>query len=95
MADVLDDPTEQLLTTSESATLAGVTVTAICNWANPKRGFFVQVGTGPDGKPQFERRHLEPAGLNERGKPLYRLLDIARAEKATRQRAGRVHRVAA
>jgi hypothetical protein len=53
------------------------------------------VGTDPDGKPQFERRHLEPAGLNERGKPLYRLLDIARAEKATRQRAGRVHRAAA
>lgn len=89
MTDVPDNPADQLLTTTEAATLAGVGVTTICNWANPERGFFVQVGE-KDGKPVMERRHLEPAGLNERNKPLYRLLDVARAEHATRRRAGRV-----
>lgn len=33
---------------------------------------------------------LEPAGLDERGRPLFRQLDAARAEKATRAKAGRV-----
>lgn len=32
---------------------------------------------------------LEPAGLDTQGRPLYRQLDIARAEAATRRRAGR------
>lgn len=36
------------------------------------------------------RGHLEPAGLDERGHPLYRLADVARAERATRDRALRL-----
>ncbi|OSZ58680.1 MerR family transcriptional regulator [Streptomyces pharetrae CZA14] len=33
------------------------------------------------------RGHLSPAGLDERGRPLYALADLARAELATRERA--------
>jgi len=33
------------------------------------------------------RGHLAPAGLDERGRPLYRPTDLARAELATRARA--------
>ncbi|MEV8245018.1 MerR family transcriptional regulator [Streptomyces rochei] len=33
------------------------------------------------------RGHLQPAGLDERGRPLYALADLARAERATRDRA--------
>lgn len=36
------------------------------------------------------RRILEPAGLDERGRPLYRHLDVALAERSTRDRAHRV-----
>lgn len=32
---------------------------------------------------------IEPAGLDERGRPLYTQLGIAQAEARTRQRAGR------
>lgn len=33
------------------------------------------------------RGHLAPAGLDDRGRPLYALADLARAERATRARA--------
>ena len=33
-----------------------------------------------------ERGLIEPAGLDENSRPLYRLADIARAERQTRQR---------
>ncbi|MFJ4515213.1 MerR family transcriptional regulator [Streptomyces sp. NPDC088816] len=36
------------------------------------------------------RGHLEPCGLDESGHPLYALADLARAEKATRNRALRL-----
>ncbi|MFJ9895257.1 MerR family transcriptional regulator [Streptomyces sp. NPDC091280] len=36
------------------------------------------------------RGHLDPAGLDDQGHPLYALVDIARAEKATRKRALRL-----
>lgn len=36
------------------------------------------------------RGHLDPAGLDDQGHPLYALTDIARAEKATRDRALRL-----
>ena len=36
------------------------------------------------------RGHLAAAGLDERGHPLYRLADVARAELATRARALRL-----
>lgn len=29
---------------------------------------------------------IEPSGLDEKGRPLYRLADIAKAERSTRQR---------
>jgi DNA-binding transcriptional MerR regulator len=35
------------------------------------------------------RNLLTPAGLDPRGRPLYRQLDAARAEAATRSKAGR------
>lgn len=36
------------------------------------------------------RGHLTPAGLDEHGRPLYALTDLARAEHATRSRALRL-----
>lgn len=36
------------------------------------------------------RGHLEPAGLDDHGHPLYDLRGLARAEKATRDRALRL-----
>lgn len=35
------------------------------------------------------RGKLTPAGLDHRGRKLYRLLDVAKAERATRKRARR------
>jgi hypothetical protein len=37
-----------------------------------------------------KRGHLQPAGLDDRGRPLYALADLARAEHATRGRALRL-----
>lgn len=37
------------------------------------------------------RGHLEPAGLDEHGKPLYRPEDVYRAEKAVRDRSIRTN----
>ncbi|MBZ6175581.1 MerR family transcriptional regulator [Streptomyces olivaceus] len=36
------------------------------------------------------RGHLERSGIDERGRPLYTLVDLARAERATRPRALRL-----
>lgn len=36
-----------------------------------------------------ERGHLEPAGLTAKGRPLYRWIDVAKAERATRDHARR------
>lgn len=33
------------------------------------------------------RGHLKPSGLDERGRPLYRLIDVLRVARDTRQRA--------
>lgn len=41
---------------------------------------------------QWVRRgKLAPSGLDERGRKLYRLLDVAKVERATRDRARRRH----
>ncbi|MDH6126752.1 MerR family transcriptional regulator [Kitasatospora sp. GP82] len=41
---------------------------------------------------QWKRRgKLAPAGLDEKGRPMYRRLDIALAERSTRERAGRTY----
>ena len=66
MADAVDP--FALITASQAAAYANVSVQAIVNWR--KRG------------------HLQPAG-QRRGRPLYRLLDVAKAEYATRKRARR------
>lgn len=36
------------------------------------------------------RRHLQPAGLDDDNRQLFRLADVAKAEKATRRRALRL-----
>jgi hypothetical protein len=66
-----------LLTAKEAAGYAGVTIPVICKWR--------------------ERGHLPVAVdehgaeiRDERGRPRYRLLDVAKAENATRQRAERM-----
>lgn len=47
-------------------------------------------GVTPDAIWQWKRRgRIKPDGLDERGRPLYSQLTIARAEAATRRRAGR------
>jgi DNA-binding transcriptional MerR regulator len=69
------DP-DALITASQGAELAGVTVAAVCNWVT--------------------RGYLKPAQRNGRtvkdgrGRPLYRLLDVAKAEAATSKAARRV-----
>lgn len=68
MADVLD--VDALLTATEAAAYAKVSVQAIVNWRN--------------------RGHLKVAAWDDTtGLPLYRLLDVAKAEHATAKRARR------
>ena len=55
-----------LVTTTEAASIAGVSVAAISKWK--------------------DRGLIDPSGLDERGKPLYRLADIIKAERTTRRR---------
>ena len=68
-----------LLTATEAATYAGVTVGAICNWR--ARGY-LPVATSSQGR---EIR-------DGRGRPKYRLLDVAKAEQATKERAEKMSR---
>lgn len=58
-----------LITTTQAATLCGVGVTAIRNWAH--------------------RGTITAAGIDHQGRKLYRLIDIAKAERATRTKARR------
>lgn len=41
------------------------------------------------------RGHLAPVAHDDRGRPLFRPVDVIRAEKATRERARRTHRAMA
>ena len=66
MSDVPDP--FALVTASEAALYADVTVQAIVNWRNQGR--------------------IEVSGTKN-GRPAYRLLDVAKAEHATRKRARR------
>lgn len=68
-----------LLTATEAAAYAKVTVAAICNWR--VRGY-LPVATDDEG------REIRDA----RGRPRYRLLDLAKAENATKQRGDRMAR---
>ena len=66
-----------LLSATEAARYVGKSVNVIVNWRN--RGW-LPVATDAKGN---EIR-------DERGRPRYRLLDVAKAENATRQRAERM-----
>ena len=68
-----------LLTAKEAAGYAGVTIAVICKWR--ERGH-LPVATDAQGN---EIR-------DERGRPRYRLLDVAKAENATRQRGEQMAR---
>ena len=47
-------------------------------------------GVTPDAIRQWASRgQLQAAGIDHRGRKLYRLIDVAKAERATRKRAGR------
>src|SRR5579859_5990677 len=84
------DP-DALLTASQGAVYCDVTLAAFCNWTS--RGYrneagehvYLRPATRPDGTPRRnEHRHL-----------LYRLIDIAAAEAATSEAAGRLNFLAA
>lgn len=79
-----------LITSSEASHLAGVSVAAICNWR--ERGY---LAPDPDHPGKQKRVHLTPAGHDRRNRPLYRWIDVAKAEHATRTRARRTYPTAA
>jgi DNA-binding transcriptional MerR regulator len=66
LAVLMPEGINTLITSTEAASIAGVTVSTIRTWK--------------------ERGLISPAGLDERNRPLYRLADIAQAERKTRQR---------
>jgi hypothetical protein len=67
-----------LLSATEAAAYTGKTVAAICKWR--ERGY-LPVATDAEGNE-----------IRDRGRPRYRLLDVAKAENATRQRAEQMAR---
>ncbi|AZV00786.1 HTH DNA-binding protein [Gordonia phage Kiko] len=69
---------DSLITTQEAAALCGVSAATIRTWAN--RGYVDTQGVG---------RRLEPKGRDRQGRNLYLLLDVAKAENATRMRRAR------
>lgn len=69
---------DTLVTASEAAQLCGVTVAAISNWAS--RGYTKRDGT---------KTTLAATDTDRHGRKLYRILDVAKAERATRDRARR------
>ena len=70
------NPADALLTRDLAAHAAQVKPSSVAMWAS--RGW-VDPGTG-------ERRKLEPADRDWRGRPLYRYGDVMAAESATRRR---------
>lgn len=73
-ASVPDLDVNALLTAKEAAGYAGVSIAVICKWR--ERGH-LPVARDAQGSEIRDRR----------GRPRYRLLDVAKAENATRQRA--------
>lgn len=72
------DGIDSLITAAEAADLCDVSVVTIRGWAN--RGYLTRAG---------ERAKLPVAGVNAAGHKVYRLIDVAKAEQATRERARR------
>lgn len=62
----------------DAAKVMGVKPATIRTWT--RRGYTDRDGT---------EQRLYPCGMDENGRKLYRLLDVAKAERATRKRAGR------
>ncbi len=63
------DGIDSLITTTEAATLCGVSTATVRKWV--------------------QRKQLAPSGLDDNGRNLFRVIDVAKAERATRQRARR------
>lgn len=57
---------DDLISTTEAATMCGISVAAVCNWR--------------------ARGYLNPSGLDERGRPLYKRIDVLRTARDTRRR---------
>jgi hypothetical protein len=68
-----------LLPAKEAAAYAGVSIAAICKWR--ERGH-LPVATDEQGREIRDRQ----------GRPLYRLLDVAKAENATKRRGEQMAR---
>lgn len=81
---------DSLITTTDAANLAGVSVAAVSNWR--ERGY---LAPDPDRPGEQKRMHLTPAGHDRRNRPLYRWIDVVKAEHATRGRARRIYPTAA
>lgn len=71
-----------LLSTADATHMLGVSAQVISNWR--ARGY-----TTRDEYGQPVRTKLEPAYVDDIGRPYYEWRDLAMAEKATRDRAGR------
>ncbi|AXH45831.1 HTH DNA binding domain protein [Gordonia phage GEazy] len=69
---------DSLLTADEAATLCGVSAKTVRAWAN--RGYCTRNGA---------RQKLDVVGRDERGRNLYRAIDVAKAEYATSRRSRR------
>lgn len=70
---------DALLSATQVAGYAGVTVAAVCNWV--ARGY-LPIATGGDGKEIRDKQ----------GRPRYRLRDAARADTLTSERAAKMAR---
>lgn len=84
MPDLLD--VHAPVTATEAAEYAGVTVQAVCNWR--RRGYLL-----PDGTRAYLPVARDEHGREIRdaqGRPKYRLIDVAKAERATSKRGRRV-----
>ncbi|MGW2501817.1 MerR family transcriptional regulator [Streptomyces sp. NPDC001588] len=80
--DLTGDLQTTLWTAQQAADAAGVDVNVVRNWKY--RGRLAQARTGR-GLPM----------TNAAGQPLFRAVDVIRAERATRERARRIYRVPA
>lgn len=83
-----EHPLHRLVTTDEAASLCAVGINTILQWKS--RGYMVAIIRG--GKHERERRYLENAVddtgrkiKDDHGRLVYRLVDVYRAEQATRK----------
>jgi hypothetical protein len=75
-----------LIDRDQAAALCGVTPDAVTMWAT--RGYMVTLKDPDTGRKRTERMFL-PVAKREGRKPLYDLLEVAKAEHATRKRGRR------